>query len=155
MKNSSVFTFLILLSLFLTPFQSVQAALVPVEKTINQSKVISKKNKKKSIHLSKKNSKKRFKTNRTKQFRKPNRQNIYGIITALVIGAICLYFSIPITLLIVGLTLAIPGLWIASICLFALPFLLLLIAWIVNSVNYANYQKEEKLKRESQNKNEQ
>ncbi len=152
MKNSSVFTFLILLSLFLTPFQSVQAALVPVEKTINQSKVISKKNKKKSIHLSKKNSKKRFKTNRTKQFRKPNRQNIYGIITALVIGAICLYFSIPITLLIVGLSLAIPGLWIASICLFALPFLCLLIISIIDAISDANYQKKERLEREAQNK---
>ena len=152
MKNSYVFTFLILLSLFLTPLQSVQAALVPIEKTTNQSKVITKKIKKKSVRFSKKYSKKRFKTNRKKQFRKPDQQNIYGIITALVIGAICLYFSIPIVLLIVGISLAIPGLWIASICLFALPFLLLLIGWIVDSVSHANHQKKEKLERESQSK---
>jgi Flp pilus assembly protein TadB len=157
MKNSYAFTFLILLNLFLIPFQSVQAALVPVEKTSNKTKPISKKIKKKKFLSSKKQSKIKFKNNRKKQLYKPNQQNNYGVITTILIGAICLYFLIPVTFLIVGLVLAIPGLWITGIVLFALPFIILLIILISNRISDAKYEKErkkeeERLEKEMENK---
>lgn len=134
MKKIYFFPLLIILSLFFAPIQISHAALVPIQKTTQKA---SKRLQKRKLKRTKRAYKRRWNATQKKNAPKPEQQNDYGGIWAILITLIVLYFGTGITLMIVGFALMVPGLWIAGIVVVALPFVVLLVAIIAAAIREA------------------
>lgn len=154
MKNYYALTLLIILSLFLPPFQSLHANLVPIEKSNYQTK----KSTKKAHRQTLKKAQQKFKKQRKKYKKsthKPEQQNGYGALWALLIGLISFYVIGAIVFIIVGFVFTIPALWITGICLLGVPLLISIISGIISAIEVSKYKKEqEEAKRLRKNLNE-
>lgn len=138
MKKNYAFSLLIILSLFFVPIQISYAALVPVKKT---SPKTTKRIQKRKLKRAKNTYKHHWSVNQKKQAPKPEQQKDYEGVWALLITILVLYFGTGLTLLIVGLALMIPGLWIAGVVVLSLPFLAFLIYMLISAIQNANYEK--------------
>lgn len=141
MKNAPTFCLLIILSLCLSPFQATQAALVPIKKSSVTTKKIERNTQRKNI----KKTKLKFKQHK-KHLHKPEQQNIYRVITAILITFLALYVIGAILLIIFGIVFGLISLWITGICLLGIPLIILLISAISNEISYRKYLKEKKLR---------
>lgn len=128
MKNSLTFTLLILLSLLAFPFQSTYANLVPIEKISVQTKNCKNRVQQKTS--------KRLKRQLAK--RAPNKSNSY--ITGIIIVGVAALLLVPtgIILIVAGLTLPMPVLWIVGICIIAGIILIGLLTWLITFITLNN-----------------
>lgn len=140
MKQYYIFILVILINIGLVPVSSLQANAVPVEVT---SQKAVQKIKKKRQQSFKRHYKKLFKNKRKKQAHKPEQQNDYGGIWAIIITFLAIYVITAIVLIVVGFVFALPGLWITGICLLVVPFIIHLLT---------NIQVRKPIKKEAERK---
>jgi Flp pilus assembly protein TadB len=145
MKNAYALSIFIILSLCLTPFQTTQAALVPVEKTNSPTKKLKKKVLRQNIKKAKLQLRKHKKKHQKRSYKQQQEDN-YSSIGAWVILILSIYFITAITLTIVGFVFALPGLWVTGIILLAIPIILFLIGIIQGTINSRKQAKERKRK---------
>jgi Flp pilus assembly protein TadB len=146
MKNTYILSIFIILNLCLTPFQTTQAALVPVEVTNQKA---SKKNLKKRQGFHKKQYKKqlknKFKRTWKKRSPKPEQQNEYGAFWAIIITVISAYAITAILFIIFGFLFGLIPLWITGICMVVTPFLILLIRDLAGTIEQRKFKKKKEL----------
>lgn len=146
MKNTYILSIFIILNLCLTPFQTTQAALVPVEVTNQKA---NKKNTKKRQQLHKNQYKKqlkhKFKRTWKKRSPKPEQQNDYGGFWAIIITVISVYLITAILFIIFGFLFGLVGLWITGICFLVIPFLIFLIRDLAGSIEQRKFKKKKEL----------
>lgn len=140
MKSTSIFSILILLSLFFIPTPSIQAALIPVKKASSQTKKVPKKTKQQNIKKAKFQFKKQKKIQAITAKQQSNHMGF--LTTGLVLLSI--YIAIAITLIVLGAVLTLPALWLTGILLLAIPFTILLSVIIADSIGAAQYKKKQK-----------
>jgi hypothetical protein len=146
MKNASLFSILIILSLFFVPTQALQAGLVPVEKASTQTKKL------KNKFLRKKNRKTKFqlkKQKKTYSTKSQQKSNYMGFLTVALI-LLAFYLIIAIALLVLGFIFALPALWVTGILLIGIPLTIFIIIFISDTIAAAQYAKEEKIRQENQ-----
>lgn len=146
MKNAYTLSIFIILSLCLTPFQTTQAALVPVEKTSPPTKKLKKKVLRQNIKKAKRQVKKHKNKYRKKSY-KPGQQDNYESIWVTIVLILSIYFITAITLTVLGFVFALPGLWVVGIILLAIPVILFLIGIIQGLINSKRQAKERKRKK--------
>jgi Flp pilus assembly protein TadB len=148
MKQYYIFILLILINIGLVPVSSLQANAVPVEIT-SQKEV--QKIKKKRQRSFKKHHKKRFKNKRKKQAPKPEQQNDYEGIWAMIITFLSIYIITAIVLIVVGFVFAFPVLWITGICLLVTPFIIHLLIWLGEDIQVRKSIKKEAERKRKEN----
>ena len=146
MKNTSLFSILIILSLFFAPNKSLQAGLVPVEKANTQTKKLKKKG------LRKKNKKIKFQLRKQKKrsTTKAQQKSSYMGLLLIALILLALYILIAIALIVLGFIFTIPPLWVTGILLLAIPLTILIITLIADSIGAAQYAKEKRIRQENQ-----
>lgn len=142
MKHTYILSIFIILNLCLIPFQTTQAALVPVE-VINQK--ASKKNLKKRQQFHKKQYKKQLKNKFKKRSPKPEQQNDYGGFWAIIITVLSVYAITAILFIIFGFLFGLIGLWITGICMLAIPTLIFFIRDLSFSIKRRKLKKKKEL----------
>lgn len=140
MKSTSIFSILIILSLFFVPTPSIQAALIPVKKASYQTKKVTKKTHRQNI----KKTKFQFKMQKKIQAITAKQQSNYiGFLTTGLV-LLSIYIATAITLIVLGAVLTLPALWFTGILLLAIPLTILLSIIIADSISAAQYEKKQK-----------
>ncbi|MBL4650706.1 MAG: hypothetical protein JKY03_13325 [Aureispira sp.] len=153
MKNAYTLSIFIILSLCLTPFQTTQAALVPVEKTSPPTKRLKKKVLRQNIKKAKLQVKKHKNKYRKKSY-KLKQQDNYESIWVTIVLILSIYFITAITLTVLGFVFALPALWVIGITLLAIPFTIFLIGLIQSLINSHKQAKERKRKKNEEKESE-
>ena len=141
MKNAYTFSILVILSLCLPPFQTAQAALVPVEKTSSPTKKFKKKAPRQNIKKTKFQLRKQKEAHQKHSY-KPEQQNDYEGIWITIITLISIYLITDILFIIFGFVFGLVGLWITGICLLVIPILIFLIRSIDGNIKRRKLEKK-------------
>lgn len=141
MKNVNILSLFIILSICLIPLSSIEAALVPTLKTTHQVKKTIKKKARKGLKNHKKRLKKHPQRARKKHF-KPEQQNEYEGIWAILIAILSIYLITAILLTVFGFIYMIPGLWVTGVILLLIPIILIIYSIIKSSIQNKKSKKE-------------